>query len=245
MAGRRLSRVGGCIVARTIRDAAVGRGRRFSTRGNSLGIILVSFNTGRGVNERLIGENYGLAIIPTRAATSRVGTVGPSNMVLSGKPKSPSSGARVVTRLGGLYSFKVPAFNVYLNRRLLTLSRNTGARGLGCNRENTGRPTGRIRANEICVASRGRNCTIMDSDVPRGNGMDFMGNGSGAYRNMGCAGVPTFSIRFRPRTYNNPRSATFLFSHFVRLVGGGEGWRSRVQVAVRRGGECGGCLGRR
>lgn len=210
-----------CEMDKTIRTIATGAPLPITYRGPGCGIILLSCNGGRGVIHRLIGHNYGITIIPDNAGTSSILGLGPSNVVLSGKPKSPDSGTSYVGRLGGLVKGG-PVFKVYLKRRLLTLTVNTGAAGLGCNREKMGRPIGYVRANEACVSSRGRNCTILGSRV-RGynNVVDCVGTGSNAGRNTSCPGGGTFSIRFRPRTYDNPRSAEFLFGGFVGVVKNG------------------------
>lgn len=227
-----LSRVvpglGTCAANGIISGIAYARGGILGNRKGE--ITLVSFNTGGGVTGSLGRENYRIAVCPTRAATRRVLNSGPSKVVLSGKPKSPGRYMSVVGRVGGLCSDGIPVFTVYLKRRLVTLTANTSARGVGCKRENKGRPIGSLTANHICVSSRGRKCIISASGLSPGiTRPTFVGIGSNAGRKLGCIGGGVFAIRFRPRTYPKPRSSTCLFSHFVGVVKNGR-WYRRVVV---------------
>lgn len=201
-----------------INDIATGRAGMCNRRGANTRVTLVSFKAGQGVVGGLIGEGYVMAICPSFASTSRVVGASPSNVVLSGNPNSPSRYISVVGRVGGLCSCNVPAFTVYLNRRLVTLTGNNRAREVGCNRENTGRPIGFLGRSEACLSSRGRNCVMGNGKLPSGTRVGYMGMGSGAIRKVICRKGPIFAIRFRPRTGTNPHSATFLFSEFLGVT---------------------------
>lgn len=229
---RVLPGLGRCAAKGIISGIAYDRGGMLGK--DKGGITLVSFNTGGGVTGSLGTHNYRIAVCPTRASTRRVLKTGPSNVVLDGKPKSPGRYATVVRRLGGLCTDSMPVFTVYLNRRLVTLTGKTSARGVGCKRHNKGRPIGSLSANHICVSSRGRKCIMSASALSPGiTGPTFIGIGSKAGRNLRCIKGGVFAIRFRPRTYPKPRSSSCLFSHFVRVVKKGR-WYRRV-------GASGGC----
>lgn len=140
---------------------------------------------------------------------------------MDGKPKSPASIPRTVRAVGRLVTRSgLPVFNVYLNRRLVSLTDNTAACGLGFNRHNTGRPIGSLRANGVDLADRGRNCTISRRDLDRASLLTARHTlGSNAGRNIGRGAGPIFSIRCRPRTTPKPRSTGCLFSRFMSVVG--------------------------
>lgn len=165
-----------------------------------------------------------MAIIPCSAATRRVVGVRPSKLFLSGKPKGPRSMAPIVGIIGRLGN-GLPVFKVYLNRRVVSLTLNTGAFGVGFNRENNGRPIVGLRANGVRVASRGRSCTISYSSLNKARlGVARGGLLSGATRNIRDVRGGVFSIRCRPRDTPNPRSDRCLFSGFVSLVTGRTRW---------------------
>lgn len=177
----------------------------------------MSFNIGHGVLQQLTDCNYQMIIIPTGDDPRLVVNCGPSNVFLSGNPNSPTTIDCTPRLIRTLLNCRLPAFNVYVKRRVLKLSLKTSAFGLGFNRQKLGRPY--KLSHRMRVADRGRNFTLTTSSVPsRSMTVARFGLGSHAITNLTRGALPVFSIRCRPRTDPNPRSTSCLFSGFIRAV---------------------------
>lgn len=186
-----------------------------------LKVALYDFGAKRNIARSLANRGCTVTVFPASTKASVILEGNFDGVMLSNGPGDPEECTDIINEIKILRDSNIPIFAICLGHQLMALAYGFKTKKMKYGHHGANHPVRNLDTGRVYISTQNHNFVIARSSIDLDKGEPWFVNvNDGTMEGMKYFDHPIYTVQFHPEACAGPLDTSFLFDHFIEMMGG-------------------------
>lgn len=194
---------------------------KYVIHGQGPKVALMDFGAKRNIAKSLNERGCEVTVYPAHTTAEEIISANPDGIMLSNGPGDPKDCVTIIKEIKKLYHTDIPIFAICLGHQLMALANGADTHKLKYGHRGGNHPVKDLHTNKVYISSQNHGYVVdsegLDASVAK---PAFVNVNDSTNEGLEYVGKQIFTVQFHPEACPGPQDSSYLFDHFMNMMGG-------------------------